>query len=840
MPSADKFGEFKNWISWSKVGLIAYVTDSGSNVQITYIQCTDGQQWALSKPQLLKDLRVVHNATPITYLHWSPYGVELAIIDIKGGMSVFMHNGILNYLSCMYKSIPANPTVGDEIIGFQWLNMRKAVLTSNPAVRQENAQFHYGMHKLNPFGPCHPQGTSTSSNKQACIGVTRNGKVRLWYQQDQTYMETVVDLESELYPEDYYTLAALGADRDNTLVLATYSAARHCLKLFRVSVQWSFRQNPAMMSNQQPVPDNDVASIQIRRLFSNEVFSPNHNQRVLSHLEVVSPTDHPESRLVILAGFASDEGTTIQKIEVVVLPLTLHSNFLALGLQRNAIAEDPTDVVQFQDYFDINKKLVSMKSLYLDSVVFCAYSDGSVDIRRRSDFAEYTPVFETQTVTNLFDAGFGFPNTEPALDMCISPNLVATVLLNADNELKLYHMTQMLDLQDGEASTIAAVALAIRHTIACYNNICCDDLMLITGIQSLAQDPEFSVTYLRQCHKGINFSLDLPKDVQADKFLLLLSLHKLLSLQAALGTQHGWKRTVPGNIAWTTLNLRLFAFALIFTLKATSQKQAGQAENEVKGDTLMTLLGLSKWCVDFLVYLLQDIFELSRDPDKFLQPNSTSIALVMLLGAVPRLLIRYTLRGLRGLEQIVSRSANRDTDAFGVSQMAFKQLEEIFKSVPIQIASFEKLVSDVEKFMRTMYQADPADRLNTEQTIFLKAQIPSELHGAVHKIRSVFIDEIKSETDIPALYFYPTAWLGLSGQVDIDGIAFDGLRKQIMPHPTTDGKVERSWKRCVRCGSITTLDEVNKSQLKYPSHWTVAFQRNCLCGNAWVRCSSKG
>ncbi|KAK9453703.1 mediator complex, subunit Med16 [Dipodascopsis uninucleata] len=846
---SEEFETSRNVIAWSKVGLIAFAPckhqaqhisksteqnglesrgindEKKSKVYVTYIYCSDGETWKLHEPEAVEEVDKVHEGAEIVHLCWSYYGIELAIVDSVGRLSIFAFNGNLNQLKCIYKALLPEDQFGETISGFRWLNMNKPILISNPVARQENRQFHYGIHKASPFGPWHPH-----SNKQACIAVTRTGKLKLWYQQhDAFYHELVTDVESDLASEDYYSTSAFGSDRDDTFVLAVYSKNRHMLKLFRIAIQWNVLATGAASNNQQIQNDVQWATISVRRLYTNQLYCPNNFLRNLTQLRVVSPTNHPESRLTVFATFASKSGTTIQKIEVLSLPILLHSNFDALGLRRNPIPDNQNDVIQFADTYEVPKQLIGIESLYADTILFLSYGDGSVEVRSRDTFTISTPNFNYQSIHSLFDAGFTFLQATNAINICMSPNMVAFVLLNEEGEVKLHSMINVMKPEDGDISTPTAVALALRHTVACYSNISCDDLMLIAGSKELNSDPEFYTSVLKQCHRSIGFSLDLPKDVQADKFLVLPSLQKLLSFQASLGAKKGWYRNTSGMIAWVTLNLRLLAFALTFTLKATHQKQAGSSEIDLRGDTILTLLGLAKWCVDFLVYLLQDICELERNMEKFFQPGASSVALVMLLGAVPRLLIRYTLRGLRGLEQLVARSANQETDILGLSRQAFRELEEILKSGPVQIALFEKLVNDIETFMRNTYP-DNSDRLQIEQTLFFKGSIPIELHSVVHRVRNVFLQRIKTELDIPSLYFYPTTWLNLSYErLPLSGsvVEIDGLRKQIMPADKSH------WRRCVRCGSISVLDDIKTT--KFPSNWTVAFQRSCICGSAWVK-----
>ncbi|KAK9475022.1 mediator complex, subunit Med16 [Dipodascopsis tothii] len=814
-------------ISWSKIGLIAYapafspaLLRGGARVYTRYIHCVGGNDWQLSEPQLLYDAQKAGDSNRVTHVAWSTLGMELAVIDVQGRLSIFLHSGLMNQLACVFDADVDAESDLNAIVGFKWLNMNKPILVNNPANRQDDRQFHYSIHKTSPFGPWHPH-----NNRQACIAITRNGKLKFWYQQHETkYRELVRDLESDMAVEDYYSHASFTSDRDNTFVLAAYSSSRHTLKIFRIAIQWNVLATGAQQS---PPAAGDWALVNVRRLHAGALVPANPLWPTLTYLEAVSPTNHPESRLLILAAFAAERGTVLQKHEVLNVPLTLHSNFDALGLRRNSIADDQRDVLRLKGEYELDKRLVAIAPLPTESTIYCAFDDGSVELRHRSNFAPYVPANNSTNIFSLFDAGFDMPPTELCVDAALSPNRIAYVIMTPAGELRLHCMRRVLAAEGADGVTATAVALALRHTISCYSNTCCDDVMLVATAVVRAHGLDSAEAILREAHRAIGFSLDLPKDVQADKFLVLPSLQKLLSFQASLVVGHGWRRNVAGRIAWATLNLRLFAFALTFTLKAMHEKQSGH-DGLIRGEVLRTLLGLAKWCVDFLAFLLQDMLLLGRDPEGALRPGATSVSLVMLLSAVPRLLIRYTLRGLRGLEQVVSRSSKSDPDPAG-SRAVFDKLEEILKSGPVQIALFEKLVSDVENAMRAFAQ-DPADRLAMEQAFFFRGQVPAKLHSVVYGIRTVFLQKIKPGLDVPSLLFYPVSWLGLDADQDaraFSRLQIDGLRKQIMP------SVARDVRRCVRCGSVSAWADVSAD--KFSHNWTIAFQRNCVCGSAWVK-----
>ncbi|KAK9449919.1 mediator complex, subunit Med16 [Limtongia smithiae] len=807
-------------LAWSALGLVASAS-SDTGVSLSYIHCRDGNSWALADPEPVPAIGMAHGTANIVHLAWSTAGSDLACIDDSGRLSIWTHGAVLNLLACSMPPTPSPSSPDGAIVGFRWCTGAKSVVPTCTATRQDDGSFHYNITQIRPYGPRH-----ATPNKHACIAVTANARLKFWYQVDTRYeLSTIVDLEPDLAFAESYTVAAFGTDRDNTFVLATYAAATHTFKLFRISVDW-----PASTS---PTSSPAAPVISARRIYCNQIYCPNSNTRDLTHIEIVSPKHHPESRLKILTVYASETATTVHKIEVLTLPMSLHSNFDTLSLRRTqALPDSSADIVQFKDYYDLStKRLTGIFALADESAIALAFADGSIEFRHPDSFLPRIPAYVSHLVTGVVDAGLGFlPPSEPALEMCLSPNSFAHCYLTSKGDLKLQHISAMVAAEDvAEAAHLVAVSIAERHAVACMISAGCEDIMLVACDQLRLRGPEFAITLLAQCQKALSLSLEA-RDAQAERFVLSPHLQKLLSFQAALLSNTDWQRTVPGKVVWATLNVRLFAFAITFTLKSNSggRQASGQLQDtDVRPETLVTLLGLVKWCVDFLAFMLQDIFEIACNPEQYVKRGNSSVALSILLCGVPRLILRYALRGLRGLEQIVSRSSSREPDEFALSRVAFRQLGDIMRSGPLAITSFEKLVSDIDTYTKSM----PVNSLEVDQTLLFKGTVPPELASATMRVCAVFMQRIKPELDLQALYFYPTDWLGLgrrgsSFKTEI-GLEIDNLRKQIL---SPQGVHRR---RCVRCGSMSTLEDFKG--VKATPHWTLVFQRNCICGSAWVK-----
>ncbi|KAK9463327.1 mediator complex, subunit Med16 [Lipomyces oligophaga] len=842
-------GRASGVLAWSRSGLIVFVPPAASCLSSppklfsSFLQSVDGISWELSEPALVEIVSSQTSQFPITSLDWDAQGINLALTDQSGRLLIFSFDGPINRLVRRYiYEPPSTPDVfANELVGFKWCSITKVVaITSNTATRQDNNEFHYSLHKLSSLGPTNPV-----SGRGACVGVSRNGRIHLWIQSVERredsdvvkFQETSRFLESNLFPEEYYSIAAFGADRDESFILAVYSQARHVLKVFRITIQWNLK------SNEASVPESPFAQIHSKRLHIDELYCPAGSNYDLSHLEVVSPTIHPESRLTIHAIHSSDTDSIVQQIEVVSLPISLHSNFDALGLRKTVSSDEPGDLLQLKETHIFPKRIINFDSRYSDSAISIAFADGSVELRDQDSFTPFSAALNSQRINNLFDVGFDFPSARASSNICLSPNTVAFVSLSPEGVLDLHYMQSALSVEgsESESSLLLAVALAQRHTVSSYSGMVSDDLLLIACDRMRKHSADFAFTFINQTHKSFGFSLDYSREGQVDK-LLSTNCQKLLSLQAFLGMKKGWKRSPLSLVAWYTLNLRLFSFAIMLSLKGSVALPNGDLK--FKGDMMVSLLGLSKWCVDFMVYLVQEIFEFSRSPEEYLSSGTEgTAALVMLLGSMPRVLLRYALRGVRGLEQMIIRFSDvngaSEKSSTGGASPAFRQWYSIVKSAPIPIGSFERLVTDVDAFLKSgNYKVNAT----VEQTMLFHGRIPDELREAAFRIRTVFLDRLKPELEMTTLYFYDVSWLRLDSSPDPNYPSsndLDGLRKCLMDYNHSGDDYSRFLsrrRRCVRCGSVSSIGGSDSSVRRENriNNWTYAFSRGCLCGSPWV------
>jgi hypothetical protein len=315
-------------------------------------------------------------------------------------------------------------------------------------------------------------------------------------------------------------------------------------------------------------------------------------------------------------------------------------------------------------------------------------------------------------------------------------------------------------------------------------------------------------------------------------------------MQLIAGTSKGFHRNAMARVAWLVLNARLLTFPLMLTLKSAAQPKIppGSAINEVdlKAHLVLSVLGLTRWCVDLMNYVCQELYVASlEDGDSYYFGGTKrkSVAMAVMLGRIPRSFLTYSFRAIRGLDQIIAKTAESNPTS-EVARSASRQFREVIQSSPVSMAIFEKLLTDVENVAKSVFQPmSPHERLSVEQELIFNASVAAELNPSVRRILDIFRKAILPELDVARLYFYDTLWIGadeqpaaisrperhLSGDFNI----VDVVRKQVVSFYSANKRA------CVRCGSIYVPEDTS-ARSPYPL-WTGSVQRFCLCGGNWRR-----
>lgn len=872
--TAEKLGSLQrgncnNRISWSKNGTVAFI--KLGKVYLTFLTCKDGEIWEFSEPSLLNIIKGVHGNDPVMHVSWSSLGGDLACIDRYGRISISALNaaGIMTSLyspttASQGDNMPASALSSeiDSIVGFSWLDPDKPILLASPATRTETPHqggSHnalYGVSQGKQAGPAHPLG-----GKQACIALTKRGQLKLISQiaSDARYYECSVWLESviEQKETDLISHATWKGCKDNILLVIIMIPAKSIVRVYKVSIQWTSQATGKPTGVPQAAP-NEFARIIVERVLQTTVISPIKDSMYITHLQAIAgpPSKSPtqvETSHELYAVYSNGTQSLIQKYEITFSPATFHSNFFQLiGGQRNSDSKLQLWKTQPVDAPQLSKvPVLSIGTAGYDTYVCVLFADGSVKSTYRSQSGH---PLSKNTIMSLSDVGYKFPILGEVSDMCLSSNLLSYAYLDGKDTLQVNYMKNTSDYNIKENVISSAIALAVRHSISCFSNLSGDDILIVmkrelsqmeksSSSDSVEEDKtSFLNLLLQESHRAINFTLDTPKDYQIDKIVVNPSLQRLLSMQMILGTSSAWKKNSMSRVAWGALNLRLLAFGITFTLRATSQSKHlanGISEVEVKSAHVLSMMGLIRWCTDFLAYCCQELYLASIDMTDFYYDKSSNSSLVMclLLGKVPRTLLIFSLRGIRGLENVVGRLAELEPSNLYVRGVA-QRIKDAVNSSLVPLNQFEKMVTDLDTSLKSISSNLP-DRLLIEQSLMFDAKIPTELYPIAKRALEVFQKSLVPEIDVPQLHFHDVSWLGLDEIKDIsdDKLSrfiketefedkIDVLRKQVISPGTGD-----RLRRCVRCGGSSIWDDIKSLAF---TQWTVAFQKTCLCGGNWL------
>lgn len=852
-------------IAWYKDGLIAYIEDG--TVKLTQLVFKNGERIELALGSALSgSLYKIHQGAPIVHLSWSNVSPELACIDCEGKVSIHqvLPDGTAVALFQPALDQSRHESELNGIMAFKWFDSDKTVLVPTPAVKDPNQQqFAYGVLQARQLGPFHP-----IQRKQACIAVTRRGTIRVIAQlgvADNRYYEVRGLLEKSALArqttDDLITHASIKSCLDHFLV-AVYVGDKSIFKVFRVYVKWDVAQNP-------PKPTSEFAALHAVKLMSTTI-DAGRPDLALTHLVAMPnvPQKQPPSevRNEIVAVFSNTTESLVKTYALANKTIPLHEAFMSLNTRRDQGSKTDEIIAKLEaaDEREYSSPVISVGFEMFDLYTTLCCADGTIEATHRSASASVQG--ERQLVSLLSDAGFSFPQLpdgDALTDVAVAPNMCGYVYLSpAEKTLKFVHMVSDLDYSSLQSMpqeevarklTLPAVAFAVRHSACCFSgSVCADDIFAVLATEmhrSKAAGERASRKFLRatleESYRAVNFSLDLQRDQQLDKLMLNPSLQRLLSMQLVLGTSKGFQRDPMARVAWLALNVRLLAFALTLTLRNAAQPKIppGSPLNEVdlKANLVLSVLGLTRWCVDLMIAICQELYVASveeGDSYYFGGTERKSVCMAVVLGRIPRSFLTYSFRAIRGLDQIIAKTVEKDPTS-EPARIAARQLRDIIQSSPVSMAVFEKLLTDVENVAKAVLTPmSPRERLGVEQGLIFNAAIAAELTPSVRRILEIFRKAILPELDVPKLYFYETSWVGADeeatsgttggGDGHLAGSShniIDVLRKQIVSEYSGNKRA------CVRCGGVYVADDSN-AKSPYPV-WTLTMQRYCLCGANW-------
>lgn len=769
-------------ISWSKHGIVAHTGAAG--LRLSHLERTSDHRWQLAAPMPVPTVEAP------TFVSWSQSGTDLAVAN-AAGQALFLVAGVLkhpsaasysqaayNHMETVYSDgsdVPAHP-----LLTLKWLGLDKPTIACHPAVRTEQLKpeqlkpaaalsmqarleaaqlpqpgyaYSYGVQLYKPHGPCHPV-----QNKQACVGVRRNGEVVLYHQGEHglEYARVLAMLEPHLearqgapIAEWWVRHAAVGFNRDGLVVVATLDRSGE-LRVYRVVIDWGYlvqsglaqKENPAHQT--PPAQRTPVPRIKVARTVRSRVALP--PGALPTHLDMVSPNYAPETEIEILV--ASTNPPELRHLRVATTPPELHSAFVALGSRRGSTpsSKTPPSIVEHCLHL-LPETVASLGTVAQEQWAYMVYTSGRIDfVSRRSGLvvdgslpASTVPWMELPpSVSLVLDAGFRLPPPATLPEaLLVSPNMCGYVSVSG-GELA-WHAAR-LPQADRDLATLQAqmlptlVAFGLRYAAACFLGVYADDILAcceqevvaVAGVldkdnkDHVAHVESLILAVLREAHAAITFQLDADPE-HAERHLTSQPLQKLLSLQFLIGRNPLSGREVRVHVASAILHIRVVLFGLLLALKSiyshrqrAAQRTTAMLPQEQAHDAnahaehLVLVVGILTWAVDFVALVVQ---QLQQDSMEFTGPvdvlagdvvpemASALAVLPVVLGKIPRILfLQFLVANMKRMHDLVGK-ITAENPAPAVRE-ACSRVAQVLAALPVPLDKFEVFLTDVEKFSK--------------------------------------------------------------------------------------------------------------------------------------------
>ncbi|KAG7930212.1 hypothetical protein KL934_004906 [Ogataea polymorpha] len=751
--------------------------------------------------------------------------------------------------------------------------------------------YTYTAHQYKPYGTMHPLAT-----KQACIGVRKTGEICLWYQEDHgiEYKRAVGQLP---IGDALLQHAAIGFARDGEVIVAVQVGKS--LKLFEVVINWGFLIEAAKQLTKTPtyrVPDENRTppKLDIRTVASMGLCSVDENASFCTGIQLVSPDFSQSTELELLLLFDNDRAlgskspiSTIYRYQLRNLDMAsvIHPMFGQIASDQNSVFESrKTYQCIFKKKLTFDEAIVCLELLNLELTIAVTLANGDIKLidrqtfkiaqniynsdEARDDFGPTGPLLP-DTVSCLTDAGFEFPRIQfQPQYTCISPNVCCCVALPW-NETTLHIHSACTNASQSDAPPnrkglllATAAAIAFRHTNACYYGYSTDDLVATIRCElenaKNTRGDEYAyrllMSIVQESQRAINLNVDVSSE-QTDKMLQNQPLQRILTLQLSLGTELNWLRNKSGMIAWALVNLKFVTSSIMYTIHtiySNMQRFAKKglhvsdtlANARAREESIIAVLGVIRWCVDYIVWLNQELVELhgvfkSNNPKDVEQFLSKSVAIPLVLGKVPRSFLIFAISNIRRLFSFVQKFIEKndpslaalvtpdnpmgtfkslESQLFADSQWtltapsvnqsqlgkaivahptieAYARLGSLINNSPITLHAFERFLLEADGPLRNM-RLDQVTALAVEQQLICQGHVSKTFVEPLRKLCEVYDRVVltNGSVDLVELYFYDVSWLNL-GTREADTTDSKAREKRPALIEQTDHKFSNTYNR---------------------------------------------
>ncbi|KAK9777004.1 putative Mediator of RNA polymerase II transcription subunit 16 [Seiridium cardinale] len=903
-------------LAWSKTGTIASIAPDGRSLELRYIRAhPKDASWGLSEATTFVpdgDL----SGGPIVHLSWAPTQTsDLAIIDTVGRVSVVNFPTNVNRPATLRKWDADSTDDLNAVVGTYWLNTlpthrnQKANPLHAPAVKEGNGNgynYETALHVSN--APFHP-----NPSRSALFCVTTNGALKMfWTQNNNKIMETSLELESIASSDDLVTHAAMASDTRSKCMWVVLATSSKQLQLVQISLAWGLTAqenmkgpiaatqplNPSLRGKQVAVsswlPGNatdsplDPLMTQISCLeFLPAAYDPANKAWlwpvILTVRSFVPTPDTP---------YNQEAQSIIDRWEVTTdQPQALHPAFENLGSRRNSVGGAPSPALRLKrlDPLIVNKVVIGIGLVRLNTAVCFTYSDGTVEYRERTTLNMLWTDTSLDRINSIHEAGFTHSGESSCLQTAVSPTLCSLVQVSEDNSVKWHSLTYTLaDL--GSASdaqyhaAVAALTISIGQAAASNNNV--DDVLAVA--RQFVGKTRFPADLLTEMVRMMRVQVDYSEEAHHDS----LVRNQLLQLCLSTLNHLGWNgefqaRGFRSKMAMFALNLRniVILIAIANSVPANMKHMTPLDEPEV----VDALAGCCRWSINLLCWIVDSLFCLLNDqkfqellaPAKFSEMTpyllaKNDIALHMILSSPTRGLLSAVCRRMQHLHTISLKAINywetRDTSSTNAPppalQAAYQKMLRNTSSPLINVSKFDELLSTVGKNIKQQYteqfaqfgiraleaakktnpnppkniaeEAVKRAQMHCELTMLLGDRPPGPLLPVLKKFFETDLPQFRADCKPSELFFANYDLLEVddepkilatrrqrASKVDLFKRVEISRGRKITN--TTGDPVVVDWRRCIRCASVME-DVAAFASAKPGIMFVLSQQRNCCCG----------
>ncbi|PKY07581.1 mediator of RNA polymerase II transcription subunit 16 [Aspergillus campestris IBT 28561] len=878
-------------LAWSRQGCVAYVSADATKVNLRYLHCqpVDGK-WDLSDDNPSTLPMETSPGHVVVHLSWNELGSDLAVVESSGRVSIFSIGIALNSVNAYRPAVDPDDDSA-QVVGMMWLNSQRSVHAFNQAAKVQG-RWAYSPFRRRPIGPFSPV------HKSALVCVTKSGIIRLIYQSpDSRWGEISAELKNTSYSDRLLTHAALSSTQGGVL-LVTHSVCQK-IGFYRVHINWTPPQyDPAQLKQapvQFPAPTFRFSHVKVET--PGGVPGPLHGDHDRSdHLCPIPSALYCLTRLdIILAAQDNAAGSTTNPWIVAIYsipphaasglpqqsrpstvivrwqldqaPHGLHPKFDEVASKKGPVQSKPKSILRRLEDIQTDRYPISVDPTEYGNVVTVTFDDGSVAFYDPKTMSPFSGVDDANTVTSLAQAGFHYP-LEPACGLHIdfSPSGCLAATLNGDGQVQLRGMQHSYGVEnegyDENKFSAAVAALTLAFSRGCGSEVNTDDIIMLARRQL---SPDAQVALVNEVYRALPINCDYTQEHEKqEKLMSNTYIPRCLSLQAALGFKDQFtSRSLASAIPWAILQIRHAAILYPFLFQYSKGVQ-GEPHDP---DVLRTVLGNTRWALDFSHYLLNELFELAdelegvaSDPETLSQKlkSTASLPLIILLSSMSRAYLRIICRGLRGIYTGYANAAFT-----GDSRIYYTEIRQTLDASPVRVDVYEKFVAGIDSAVRHAYHGagfGDAERPGPEKELLVNARIPPVLVTAVGTIVRQTLGVIKPEVDRLAIYMADYSWREREREVDVvrkmplritsstaaastaassgsqgnNGGGVGATQQQNQQQQQQQQQPPRR-RRCVRCCGLSDgSTPLRTGPIGYRLIHRLGYVRQCVCGGLWA------